>query len=76
MLIGGLWHGAQWNFVFWGGYHGLLLVIYRWLDPKPIDADPWQSGVSRWRVLAMMALMFVFVVFGWLSVRQYKKVVA
>ncbi len=26
MLLGGLWHGAAWNFVIWGGYHGLLLA--------------------------------------------------
>lgn len=29
MLLGGLWHGANWTFVFWGGYHGLLLTLYR-----------------------------------------------
>lgn len=29
MLIGGLWHGASWNFVIWGGYHGALLGIER-----------------------------------------------
>jgi alginate O-acetyltransferase complex protein AlgI len=29
MLLGGLWHGANWTFVFWGGYHGLLLIINR-----------------------------------------------
>ena len=29
MLIGGLWHGAAWTFVFWGGYHGILLALYR-----------------------------------------------
>ena len=29
MLLGGLWHGANWTFVFWGGYHGLLLVLHR-----------------------------------------------
>jgi alginate O-acetyltransferase complex protein AlgI len=42
MLLGGLWHGAAWNFVVWGGMHGLLLASerlrgkispYRWL-PK------------------------------------------
>jgi D-alanyl-lipoteichoic acid acyltransferase DltB (MBOAT superfamily) len=27
MIIGGLWHGAGWNFLFWGAYHGLLLAI-------------------------------------------------
>ncbi len=29
MLLGGLWHGAGWNFILWGVYHGLLLVVYR-----------------------------------------------
>ena len=29
MLLGGLWHGANWTFVFWGGYHGLLLSLNR-----------------------------------------------
>lgn len=28
-LLCGLWHGAQWNFLLWGGYHGLFLVIER-----------------------------------------------
>ncbi len=28
MLLGGLWHGAAWNFVLWGGLHGLYLVIH------------------------------------------------
>ncbi|MDJ0920255.1 MAG: MBOAT family O-acyltransferase [Henriciella sp.] len=29
MLLGGLWHGAAWTFVFWGGLHGLALVVHR-----------------------------------------------
>jgi len=29
MLLGGLWHGASWNFVIWGGLHGLYLVVHR-----------------------------------------------
>ena len=69
MLLGGLWHGAAWNFVIWGGYHGVLLVIYRWLDPKPIDANPWRSGVPRLRVFGMMALMFTLTTLGWLMFR-------
>ena len=31
MLLGGLWHGAAWNFAIWGAYHGALLVAFRWL---------------------------------------------
>jgi alginate O-acetyltransferase complex protein AlgI len=33
MLIGGLWHGAAWTFVVWGGLHGLYLIIERLLKP-------------------------------------------
>lgn len=29
MLLGGLWHGASWNFVIWGAFHGLLLAFHR-----------------------------------------------
>ncbi len=29
MLLGGLWHGAQWTFVAWGGFHGVMLCIER-----------------------------------------------
>lgn len=29
MLLGGLWHGASWNFVIWGAFQGLILIIYR-----------------------------------------------
>ncbi|HWB27471.1 MAG TPA: MBOAT family O-acyltransferase [Chitinophagaceae bacterium] len=30
MLLGGLWHGASWNFIFWGGLHGTALAIDKW----------------------------------------------
>jgi alginate O-acetyltransferase complex protein AlgI len=65
MLLGGLWHGAAWNFVLWGAYHGLLLVAYR-----PFERRPGPSG--RWRVpfdALRMAVMFVFVLFGWILFR-------
>ena len=32
MLIGGIWHGASWTFVVWGGLHGLFLIAERWLS--------------------------------------------
>jgi alginate O-acetyltransferase complex protein AlgI len=34
MLLGGLWHGAAWTFVAWGGLHGLYLVVERFLKSK------------------------------------------
>ncbi len=33
MLLGGLWHGAAWNFVVWGGIHGAWLALERWRPP-------------------------------------------
>ena len=38
MLLGGLWHGAQWTFVIWGALHGLLLAAERWRNKSPIYA--------------------------------------
>lgn len=55
MLLGGLWHGAAWNFVVWGGYHGMLLSAYR-LRPQVWDERPvWFQRVST----------FLLVVLGW-----------
>jgi alginate O-acetyltransferase complex protein AlgI len=36
MLLGGLWHGASWNFVVWGGLHGLLLGAERSFGRRPV----------------------------------------
>lgn len=36
MLLGGLWHGAKWNFIVWGAYHGLLLGYERWRGKQSI----------------------------------------
>ncbi|TGN14575.1 MBOAT family O-acyltransferase [Leptospira ilyithenensis] len=45
MLLGGLWHGASWNFVFWGGGHGLLLVIERLFSKKRKNTSPGNDSV-------------------------------
>lgn len=55
MLIGGLWHGAQWTFVFWGGLHGLLLMLERALGQR-----------SLFRVIPRWA--GVIVTFAWLLI--------
>ena len=69
MLFSGLWHGAGWNFVLWGGYHGLLMVLYRFLEKRPIHQDPWRSGQAYPLVAARMLLMFALVTLGWLFFR-------
>jgi alginate O-acetyltransferase complex protein AlgI len=34
MLLGGLWHGAAWNFLIWGGFHGAWLWVHRWWSKR------------------------------------------
>jgi D-alanyl-lipoteichoic acid acyltransferase DltB (MBOAT superfamily) len=64
MLLGGLWHGASWNFVLWGGYHGLLLIAYRaWDSGGDVAIRP--RAVRGLRI----ALMFFFTVIGWILFR-------
>jgi alginate O-acetyltransferase complex protein AlgI len=61
MLVGGLWHGASWNFIVWGGYHGALLAIERWF---------WQKETPR-GLLRLPAIVFTFllVLIGWVFFR-------
>jgi len=63
MLLGGLWHGAGWNFVVWGGLHGLGLVVNH----------AWQRFAHpRGRALpkaAAIALTLLFVVLAWVPFR-------
>lgn len=60
MLLGGLWHGASWNFVLWGGYHGALLGLHRAL---PLDQLP--AFAQRLRT----PFTFVLVILGWVPFR-------
>ncbi|MBM3780961.1 MAG: MBOAT family protein [Acidobacteria bacterium] len=66
-LLSGLWHGASWNFVMWGGYHGLLLVLSRlagrWLPSPPPSAVPL---LVPFRIVGMVLLAHV----GWLMFRE------
>jgi D-alanyl-lipoteichoic acid acyltransferase DltB (MBOAT superfamily) len=63
MLLGGLWHGASWNFVLWGGLHGGALVVER--------AFGW-TGAPRSRLAAALAwaLTFHFVCLTWVFFRS------
>jgi alginate O-acetyltransferase complex protein AlgI len=86
MLLGGLWHGASWNFVLWGFYQGSLLCIYRvWREHQvqgQSDRNPKKLiALEKWwlptRVghsgihLAATAIFFAFVCYGWLLFRSH-----
>ena len=45
MLLGGLWHGAAWTFVIWGGLHGLYLTVHKvMLRGERPDFGAWKGG--------------------------------
>ncbi|MEX2579930.1 MAG: MBOAT family O-acyltransferase [Verrucomicrobiales bacterium] len=59
MLIGGLWHGAQWTFVVWGGLHGLGLAVERWWRERTGIALPgWIAGPATFAVLLITWVFF------------------
>jgi len=72
MLLGGLWHGAGWNFLIWGGLHGLYLCInHLWLAWRGETAKTSTSDASTNR-LAMglsWAVTFLAVVIAWVFFR-------
>lgn len=65
MTLVGLWHGAQWTFVLWGVYQGLLLITYRLLAllrGRLIDRLSWllhRTGLAH-------LIFFVLTIIGWL----------
>ena len=72
MLLGGLWHGASWVFVIWGGLHGLALVLYRewtgWRQvqkPEPLS----KQWVFEPRPILGALATFYFVCVGWIFFR-------
>lgn len=54
-LLSGLWHGAGWNFVLWGAYHGIFLVVER------------MTGLNKWQRMKWLRVpaTFVVVMVGW-----------
>jgi D-alanyl-lipoteichoic acid acyltransferase DltB (MBOAT superfamily) len=69
MLLGGLWHGAGWTFVFWGGLHGVYLMVnHGWTALRiRLGHDPKQTTTGG-RALARL-ITFVAVVVGWVFFR-------
>jgi len=69
MLLGGLWHGANWAFVFWGFLHGLYLIVQRFTTP------PWRRLVQWTRMPAWlddgmaMAAVYVLTLLAWVYFR-------
>ena len=64
MLLGGLWHGAAWTFVVWGGLHGLYLAVERWLRGK---FSSWRPGPAA--IFALGILTYILINITWVFFR-------
>jgi len=69
MLLGGLWHGASWTFVMWGGLHGLFLVINHAWQSVVAGRLPSAGFTARIYYLAATMLTFLCVVIAWVFFR-------
>ena len=65
MLLGGLWHGASWTFVVWGGLHGTGLAVGRYRREHGLSNES-PTGLVLWR---RRFLTFQFVCFAWIFFR-------
>ena len=65
MLLGGLWHGAGWNFIIWGGLHGIALIAHRECS-KLCQNLPFLNPILK--VIAPL-LTFYWVCFAWIFFR-------
>ena len=64
MLLGGLWHGAGWTFIFWGGLHGLFISInhlWRKICPGAFERSP-IGKIGAW-LITMMAIIIAWIFF-------------
>lgn len=59
-LLSGLWHGAAWNFLLWGAFHGLFLTV---------DRVGWQRIADTLPRFVTMSLTFILVTIGWILFR-------
>ena len=66
MLIGGLWHGAAWNYIVWGGVHGVGLIVHK-ITKKPLDnylpSDNKAVKFVSW-LLAFIFIVITMTIFG------------
>lgn len=70
MLLCGLWHGAGWTFVVWGGLHGVYLLInHQWRSIRQTQLGQDLQLSSRWEQTCGWLITFIAVVVGWVIFR-------
>lgn len=71
MLLGGLWHGASWNFVIWGGLHGIYLAIHKWrLGSRKVKSQYIHDGFLGFSKYSLNVFFtYILVLITWLFFR-------
>lgn len=62
-MVSGLWHGANWTFIFWGAYHGLLVCAYKLTKKKTRSAG--KESIVSLRKYINIVIVFALVTIGW-----------
>jgi alginate O-acetyltransferase complex protein AlgI len=73
MFLGGLWHGASYNFIIWGVLHGIYLIIQRFWDSLvKVGRLPRLQGILRWPITGFqIASVFAMVLLAWVFFRLH-----
>ncbi|MCX5830895.1 MAG: MBOAT family protein [Deltaproteobacteria bacterium] len=75
MLIGGIWHGAGWNFLWWGAWHGVgLVAAHGWWKLR--SHNPGREKKTRLSCTLAWSLTFFYVTLGWVLFRAENMAVA
>jgi len=70
MLLCGLWHGASWNFVFWGGMHGVALAIHRlWSQWRGEASESANAALAFLSNIGARVATLAIVLVGWIFFR-------
>ena len=69
MVLGGIWHGAAWNFVFWGAYQGGILCLHRLIAGAKATIKPVCTFGDALRRALMIVAFFQVMAYGWLLFR-------
>jgi alginate O-acetyltransferase complex protein AlgI len=72
MLLGGLWHGAAWTFVAWGGFHGLMLALERLAQPLITRISALLGGVGR-LIGGLLTLLAVVLAWVWFRATDFSQ---
>ncbi|MDR1348676.1 MAG: MBOAT family protein [Prevotellaceae bacterium] len=70
MLLGGLWHGANWNFIIWGALHGIALAVHKFFGFVANVGKNAVSTASTLRSRIGVFITFHFVMFAWIFFRN------